>query len=72
MVDKTGASRTKRLRTDVDAGAVEFSAMSQGHTLHRRLNEATTASAGIDIYYDTNNSSNDFYERETQSLREEL
>ncbi|HIW66280.1 MAG TPA: DUF4876 domain-containing protein [Candidatus Alistipes intestinipullorum] len=72
VVDKTGASRTKRLRTDIDAGAVEFSAMSQGHTLHRRLNEATTASAGIDIYYDTNNSSNDFYERETQSLREEL
>ena len=72
MIDKTGATRTKRLRADIDAAGVEFSAMSQGHTLHRRLNETTTASAGFDVYYDTNNSSNDFYERETQSLREGL
>lgn len=72
VADNTGAVRTKRLRTDVDAGAVGFSAMAQGHTLHRRLNEASTESAGFEIYYDTNNSSNDFYERETQSLRESL
>lgn len=72
VADNTGAVRTKRLRTDVDAGAVGFSAMAQGHTLHRRLNEDATESAGFEVYYDTNNSSNDFYERETQSLREEL
>ena len=72
IADNTGAARTKRLRTDVDAGAVGFSAMAQGHTLHRRLNEDASESAGFEVYYDTNNSSNDFYERETQSLREEL
>lgn len=72
VVDQTGAARTKRLRTDIDSGGVEFSGMSQGHTVHRRLNEASTETAGFEIYYDTNNSSNDFYERETQSLRESL
>lgn len=72
VIDQTGAARTKRLRADIDAAGVEFSAMAQGHTLHRRLNETTTATAGFDVYYDTNNSSNDFYERETQSLREGL
>ena len=29
-----------------------------------------TAAAGFERYVDTNNSSNDFYERETQSLRD--
>ena len=70
VADATGASRNKRLRTDVDAGAVEFSARAQGHTLHRRLDEGMTAASGYDVYVDTNNSSNDFYERETQSIRD--
>ena len=64
------ATRNKRLHTDVDAGYVGFSAKAQGHSLYRRLDEEATASAGFDRYVDTNNSSNDFYERETQSLRE--
>lgn len=72
VADNTGAARTKRLRPDVDAGAVGFSAMAQGHTIHRQLNETATESAGFEVYYDTNNSSNDFYERETQSLKESL
>lgn len=54
----------------VDAGYVGFSAKAQGHTLHRKLDEAATAAAGFERYVDTNNSSNDFYERETQSLRD--
>lgn len=70
--NKTGAVSNKRLRTDVDAGAVDFSAKPQGHTLHRMLDEEATQSAGFDIYFDTNNSSHDFYERETQSLRNGL
>lgn len=70
VADATGAVRNKRLRTDVDAGAAEFSARAQGHTLHRRLDETMTAASGYDVYVDTNNSSNDFYERQTQSLRE--
>lgn len=69
VADNTGAARTKRLRTDIDAGSVGFSANAQGHSLHRVLDEGATQAAGFEIYVDTNNSSNDFYERETQSLR---
>lgn len=64
------ATRNKRLHGDVDAGYVGFSAKAQGHTVHRKLDEDATAAAGFERYVDTNNSSNDFYERETQSLRE--
>ena len=66
----TEATKHKRLHTDVDAGYIGFSAKAQGHSLYRRLDEEATVNAGFDIYVDTNNSSNDFYERETQSLRE--
>lgn len=64
------AVRNKRLRSDVDAGYFGFSGTSQGRTVHRKLDEEATAAAGFEIFVDTNNSSNDFYERETQSLRE--
>lgn len=70
VADDTSANKLKRLHTDVDAGAVDFAIKTQGHTLHRVLDEEATASAGFDRYVDTNNSSNDFYERESQSLRE--
>lgn len=66
----SAATRNKRLHTDVDAGYVGFSAVAQGHSIYRVLDEEATADAGFDRYVDTNNSSNDFYERETQSLRE--
>lgn len=68
--DKTGATNNKRLRPDVDAGAVGYSGVRQGHTVHRRLDEEATQEHGFEVYMDTNNSSNDFYERATQSLRE--
>ncbi|MCM1300582.1 MAG: DUF4876 domain-containing protein [Alistipes senegalensis] len=58
----------KRLKPEVDAGAFLFSALYQGHTIHRKLDEKATAAAGHEIYVDTNNSSDDFYERPTQSL----
>lgn len=58
----------KRLKPEVDAGAFPFSILYQGHTVHRKLDEKATAAAGYEIYVDTNNSSEDFEERETQSL----
>lgn len=58
----------KRLKTDVDAGAFPFLITYQGHTIHRKLDEKASAAAGYEIYVDTNNSSEDFEERETQSL----
>lgn len=70
VCNMTEATKHKRLHTDVDAGYIGFSAKAQGHTLHRKLDEAATAAAGFERYVDTNNSSNDFYERETQSLRD--
>lgn len=68
--DRTGSTNHKRLRPDVDAGAIGYSGVQQGHTVHRRLDEEATRELGFEVYMDTNNSSNDFYERSTQSLRE--
>ena len=64
----SATSNYKRLPDDVDAGFVTLSRTFMGHSLHRRLDEAATEAAGYEIYQDTNNSSNDFYEREVQSL----
>lgn len=61
-------NNNKRLKPEVDAGAFPFSILYQGHTIHRKLDEKATALAGHEIYVDTNNSSDDFYERPTQSL----
>lgn len=66
----SSSNNVKRLSDAVDAGFVYLSASFLGHTLHRRLDETATAAAGFEIYQDTNNSSNDFYEREVQSLHE--
>jgi len=66
----SSSNNVKRLSDVVDAGFVYLSAPSLGHTLHRRLDEAASSAAGYEIYTDTNNSSNDFYEREVQSLHE--
>jgi len=70
VYDGASSNNVKRLNDEVDAGFVYLSAPFLGHTLHRRLDEAATAASGFEIYRDTNNSSNDFYEREVQSLHE--
>ena len=71
VFDATGTTNAKRLRSDIDAGAVTFVGLPLGRTLHRRLDEQASEAAGYAIYQDTNNSSDDFYERATQSLRDE-
>ena len=58
----------KRLPASVDAGYITLSEIYKGRTLMRRIDEDASASAGFEILQDTNNSSQDFYERETQSL----
>lgn len=68
----TPSDPVKRLSPEVDAGFSVLSQTKMGHTIHRKLDEEATAEKGYDIYQDTNNSSNDFYERETQSLRKSL
>lgn len=64
------SSNSKRLAPSMDAGYVTQTDSYLGHTLFRRTDEALTASSGYEVLVDTNNSTNDFYERETQSLHE--
>lgn len=60
----------KRIGPAVDAGYVTQSDTYLGHTLHRLVDEEASAEAGYEVLCDTNNSSNDFYERSIQSLHE--
>ena len=58
----------KRLPAAVDAGYVTLSETFKGRTLMRRTDEAASQANGFEVLQDTNNSTQDFYERETQSL----
>jgi len=69
VADATGSVNWKRLPGDIDAASIGFSGSSLGHTVHRKADETASAHVGYEVLVDTNNSSNDFYERETQSLR---
>ena len=70
VFDGRSASNQKRLAASADAGYVSLSDTFLGHTLMRRVDEEATAQAGYEILADTNNSLNDFYETEKQSLHE--
>ena len=70
VLDGTSANNQKRLAASADAGYISLSDTFLGHTLMRRVDEEATALAGYDILSDTNNSLNDFYETEKQSLHE--
>ncbi len=67
VCNMTEATKNKRLPPMWMPG-ISVSRQGAGHTLHRKLDEEATAAAGFERYVDTNNSSNDFYERETQSF----
>ena len=58
----------KRLSPAIDAGYVILSEIYKGRTLMRKVDEAASETAGYEILVDSNNSTEDFYERETQSL----
>lgn len=68
VFDGRSTSNTKRLMPYVDAGFVYQSNTFKGHSLFRKTDDQASAEAGFEVLQDTNNSSNDFYERETQSL----
>ena len=51
-----------------DAGFVLQSDVFKGHTLRRKVDEKASSENGYEVLVDTNNSSNDFYESEIQSL----
>jgi len=64
------SSNSKRFPDVLDAGAVYLSNTNCGYTLMRNTDEELTAESGYEVLKDTNNSSEDFYEREKQSLHE--
>lgn len=66
----TSSANAKRLAPSLDAGYVTLSDTYLGHTLFRRTDDELSAAMGYEVLKDTNNSSVDFYERETQSLHE--
>lgn len=70
VFDGRQSNNSKRLPSAIDAGYVTQSDIYKGHTLYRYTDEDATAEYGFEVLTDTNNSSNDFYERQTQSLHE--
>ncbi len=68
VFDGRSSNNGKRLSPAADAGFVIQSDTFKGHTLRRMVDDAATAEKGFEVLMDTNNSSNDFYESEIQSL----
>ena len=62
------SSNKKRIAPAIDASYITLSKSFEGHTLMRRVDETKSSKMGFEVLQDTNNSSKDFYERETQSL----
>ena len=70
VFDGTSSINSKRLAPSLDAGYVVQTDTFLGRSLMRNTDEDASAAAGYEVLQDTNNSLNDFYERETQSLHE--
>ena len=70
VFDGTSSTNAKRLPSALDAGYVVQTDNYLGRTLMRNVDEEASAAAGYEVLEDTNNSMNDFYERESQSLHE--
>ena len=68
MFDGRYTGNAKRLSPVADAGFVTLSDIYKGHTVRRKVDEAATSANGFETLVDSNNSSNDFYESEIQSL----
>jgi len=66
----TEDNNKKRFTDALDAGYVTLSETGLGHTLMRKVDEELSANMGFEYLTDTNNSSQDFYESEVQSLHE--
>ena len=70
VFDGTSSQNRKRFASSLDAGYVYLSNTYLGHSLMRHYDEQASAEAGFAIYVDTNNSTNDFYERDKASLKD--
>ena len=70
VFDGTSSTNAKRLPAAMDAGYVVQTDLYLGRSLMRNVDVEATAAAGYEVLEDTNNSMNDFHEREKQSLHE--
>ncbi|MDE7126324.1 MAG: DUF4876 domain-containing protein [Bacteroidales bacterium] len=70
VFDGRSSNNKKRIHPVLDAGSVSLSGTYMGRSLMRRVNVDKTSAAGYEVLVDTNNSANDFYESEKQSLHE--
>ncbi|MBR2063108.1 MAG: DUF4876 domain-containing protein [Bacteroidales bacterium] len=70
VFDARSASNQKRLAASLDAGYVLQTDVFLGRSLMRNVDETASEISGYEVLVDTNNSLNDFYETEIQSLHE--
>ena len=70
VFDGRSSSNQKRLAPSLDAGYVTQTNTFLGRSLMRNVDEAASVMSGYEVLADTNNSLNDFYETEKQSLHE--
>ena len=70
VFDGRSTNNSKRLPPAVDAGYIMQTDIYLGRSLMRHVDENASAAAGYEVLADTNNSLNDFYETEKQSLHE--
>lgn len=70
VFDGRSSNNGKRLISSIDAGYVTQSEPFKSHSLLRDTDQAASSALGFEVLQDTNNSSNDFHERETQTLHE--
>ena len=70
VFDGGSVSNQKRIDPSLDAGYVLQTDTFLGRSLMRKVDEGASASGGYEVLVDTNNSLNDFYETEKQSLHE--
>lgn len=70
IFDGRSSNNSKRLAPSLDAGYVLQTDVFLGRSVMRHIDEEASAEAGYEVLMDTNNSLNDFYETEKQSLHE--
>ena len=70
VFDARSANNSKRLAPSADAGYVLQTDVFLGRSLIRHVDKEASAASGYEVLTDTNNSLNDFYESEKQSLHE--
>ena len=68
VFDGRSSNNGKRVSPAADAGFVIQSDIYKGHALRRKVDEKASSENGFEVLVDTNNSTNDFYESEIQSL----